>query len=91
MAMDAAPSGVDVAAIRRFLSEQPGVQEVHDLHVWSMGAAEAALTVHLVRPAEDDGDAFLQDVCVQTARRFGIEHVTIQIERQTFDCHRRHR
>lgn len=91
MALDAAPRGVDVASIRRFLSEQPGVSEVHDLHVWAMGAASAALTAHLVRPdAIGDDDAFLQAICEQTSRRFGIDHVTIQVERQAFHCHRHH-
>ena len=92
MAMDAAPQGVDVAAVRAFLAGQPGVAEVHDLHVWAMGAAASALTAHLVRPeAVSDDDAFLQRVCRETTSRFGIEHVTIQIERQAFDCHRQHR
>jgi cobalt-zinc-cadmium efflux system protein len=91
MALDAAPRGVDVADIRRFLSGQPGVSEVHDLHVWAMGAATAALTAHLVRPdAVGDDDAFLQSICQETARRFGIDHVTIQVERQAFHCHRHH-
>ena len=92
MAMDAAPPGVDVAAVRAFLAGQPGVSEVHDLHVWAMGAATSALTAHLVRPdALSDDDAFLQVICLETTRRFGIEHVTIQVERQAFDCHRQHR
>ncbi len=91
MAMDAAPPGVDVAAIRGFLSQQPGVSEVHDLHVWAMGAATSALTAHLVRPgAEDDDDAVLRKICEGAKARFGIEHVTIQIERTAFECHRQH-
>ncbi len=91
MAMDAAPPGVDVGALRRFLADQPGVAEVHDLHVWSMDAASSALTAHLVRPAaRADDDQFLQRVCRETAKRFGIEHVTIQIEHEAFDCHRQH-
>jgi cobalt-zinc-cadmium efflux system protein len=90
MALDAAPPGVDVAALRLFLAEQSGVTEVHDLHVWSMGAAEAALTAHLVRPHDGDDDAFLQGLCVEIERRFGVAHATIQIERRAFDCHARH-
>lgn len=91
LALDAAPPGLDMAAIRRFLCEQPGVSEVHDLHVWAMGAASSALTAHLVRPGDEgDDDAFLQTICQEAARRFGIEHVTIQIERTSFECHRQH-
>jgi cobalt-zinc-cadmium efflux system protein len=91
LALDAAPPGVDVAAVKRFLAEQPGVTEVHDLHVWAMGAAASALTAHLVRPEGGDDDAFLQGVCGQVERRFGIGHATIQIERRSLDCHPQHR
>ena len=41
-----------------FLAAQPGVREVHDLHIWAMSTTETALTAHLVRPgaaAADDG------------------------------------
>ena len=36
LAMDAVPAGIDPAAVRRYLGEQPGVTEVHDLHIWAM-------------------------------------------------------
>jgi cobalt-zinc-cadmium efflux system protein len=91
MAMDAAPRGIDVAAVKRFLAEQPGVSEVHDLHIWSLDAASSALTAHLVRPDAHEDDAFLRGLCVAIQRRFGIAHATIQIERQSFDCHPDHR
>ena len=44
MAMDAAPRSVNMDKLRSFLCSQPGVAEVHDLHVWSMGAASSAMT-----------------------------------------------
>jgi len=91
MALDAAPAGADMAAIRRFLAQQPGGTEVHDLHVWAMDAATLALTAHLVRPAAlSDDDSFLQGICEETQRRFGITHVTIQVERHAFECHKAH-
>lgn len=86
LAMDAAPRGIDVAAVRSFLSEQPGVIAVHDLHVWAMGATKPALTAHLVRPDGGD-DAFLAAVRDGIMHRFSISHVTLQIERaQRDDC-----
>jgi cobalt-zinc-cadmium efflux system protein len=84
--MDAAPRGIDVAKVRAYLAEQPGVIAVHDLHVWAMGAAKPALTAHLVRPEGGD-DAFLAEVADGIVHRFGISHVTLQIERtQRDDC-----
>ena len=60
MALDAAPRSVDVAKLRAYLCGQPGVADVHDLHVWSMGAASSAMTAHLVMPEVVDNDVFLQ-------------------------------
>jgi cobalt-zinc-cadmium efflux system protein len=86
LALDAAPRHIDVGAVRAFLASQPGVVAVHDLHVWAMGATEPALTAHLVRPQGGD-DAFLAEVADGVARKFGIGHVTLQVEReQRGDC-----
>jgi cobalt-zinc-cadmium efflux system protein len=84
LALDAAPAHIDVAAVRSYLSAQPGVIAVHDLHVWAMGAAAPALTAHLVRPEGGD-DAFLNAVADGVASTFGIAHVTLQVERERRD------
>lgn len=80
LTLDAAPAHIDVAQVRAFLSAQPGVTAVHDLHVWAMGATQPALTAHLVRPQGGD-DEFLAAISDGVARKFGITHVTIQVER----------
>ncbi|MBS0385871.1 MAG: cation transporter [Proteobacteria bacterium] len=86
LAMDAAPAHIDVTAVRRYLAEQPGVTAVHDLHVWAMGATKPALTAHLVRPEGGD-DVFLATLADGISHRFGIGHVTLQIEcAQREDC-----
>jgi cobalt-zinc-cadmium efflux system protein len=82
MALDAAPKGLDVAAVRDWLAGLPGVEEVHDLHVWAMSTTEVALTAHLIRPAAGtDGDGFLHAACEGLHERFGIGHATLQVER----------
>lgn len=86
LTLDAAPANIDVAKVRAYLSALPGVTAVHDLHVWAMGATKPALTAHLVRPEGHD-DAFLAEVAEGITHRFGISHVTLQIERaQRDDC-----
>jgi cobalt-zinc-cadmium efflux system protein len=86
LAMDAAPAHIDVAAVRAYLAAQPGVTAVHDLHVWAMAATRPALTAHLVRPKGGD-DAFLAELAEGISKRFGIGHVTLQIEcAQRDDC-----
>lgn len=86
LALDAAPAHINVGEVRAFLMAQPGVTAVHDLHIWAMGATKPALTAHLVRPEGGD-DAFLSQLAETISARFGIKHVTIQIERaQRDDC-----
>jgi len=80
MALDAAPRGIDPAAVREWLAARPGVSEVHDLHIWAMSTTETAMTAHVVRPATDDQDQFLHDVCSELASKFRIGHATVQIE-----------
>ncbi len=80
MGLLAAPESIDVAAVRAFLSSQPGVTAVHDLHVWPMSTTETALTVHLVMPGSESRDDFLHRVAHELHDRFGIGHPTIQIE-----------
>lgn len=84
LALDAAPRNIDVGAVRTFLADLPGVDAVHDLHIWAMGATEPALTAHLVRPEGGD-DAFLAKLAHDIEHSFGIKHVTIQIERKARD------
>lgn len=78
--MDAVPAGIDVDAVRAFLAARDGVDAVHHLHVWSLGAGRIAMTAHLVRAKVDDGDAFLAATAQALAADFGIDHATLQVE-----------
>lgn len=79
LTLDAVPRHIDLAAVDAFLREQPGVEDLHDLHVWAMGSTDAALTVHLVRP-DGPHDEFLRGLSRELAYHFRISHVTVQIE-----------
>ncbi|MES2835668.1 MAG: cation diffusion facilitator family transporter [Pseudomonadota bacterium] len=78
LALDAAPRGVDVAAVRDAFLALPGVSAVHDLHVWGLSTTETALTAHLVHD-RPDSPALLAEA-QKTARGFGVGHVTLQLE-----------
>lgn len=82
-AMDAVPAGIDQQQVEAFLAARPGVQAVHHLHIWPLGAGEIALTAHLVRPQAEQDDAFIDDTVHELDHRFGINHATLQIERGT--------
>ena len=81
MSMAAAPKGTDLAAIKLFLLERPGVSAIHDLHVWPISTTETALTCHLVMPA-GAADAFLMETAQLLTASFRIGHTTLQVETQ---------
>ncbi|MDX2300201.1 MAG: cation diffusion facilitator family transporter [Xanthomonadaceae bacterium] len=78
--MDAVPEHVDQNAVIAWLQAQDGVQQVHHVHIWALGAEEVALTAHIVRPRMDDHDAFLDRLVQTLEQRFGINHSTLQFE-----------
>jgi cobalt-zinc-cadmium efflux system protein len=79
LALSAVPEHIKPEAVRQLLAELPGVQAVHDLHIWAISTTETALTVHLEVPgtiaceASAKANKLLRD-------RFGIGHCTIQVE-----------
>ena len=80
MSLDAVPAGVDRAAVEAYLAGLPGVSDVHDLHIWGMSTTDTALTAHLVVPSGHPGDLFLMQAANEMVARFGIGHMTLQVE-----------
>jgi cobalt-zinc-cadmium efflux system protein len=78
--LEGAPEGVDPEAVGHALAAQAGVVEVHDLHVWEVTSGFPALAAHvLVRPG-DDCHAVRRTLQAMVGERFGIEHVTLQVD-----------
>lgn len=80
LALAGVPPQIDHEEVRKWLGTQPGVTEVHDLHIWAISTTENALTAHLVRPDAAPDDAFLQKTAEELLARFQIHHPTIQVE-----------
>lgn len=87
LAMDAVPAGIDPDEVRSYLAAQPGVTEVHDLHIWAMSTTATALTAHLVKPQAGDDDDFLHHIAHDLHEKFRIAHPTLQLERIAGHCH----
>ncbi len=81
LAIDAVPRDIDPEAIRKWLSDQPGVEGLHDLHIWPISTTQTALTAHLLMPEPPADDEFLHDLAMQLQEKFKISHATFQIER----------
>lgn len=80
LTFDGVPANIELGMVREYLRNLPGVQDMHDLHIWAMSTSESALTVHLVMPDGHPGDAFLHDLGQELHDRFDIDHATVQIE-----------
>ncbi|QKG70242.1 cation diffusion facilitator family transporter [Erythrobacter mangrovi] len=86
MSLLGVPRGICERSVRAYLSSLPGVNAVHDLHIWPMSTTETALTAHLVMPAGHPGDDFLREVAHELADHHRIGHATIQVELQRGEC-----
>jgi cobalt-zinc-cadmium efflux system protein len=79
LGLDGVPVSVDRQAVATFIGNQPGVTNVHDLHIWALSTTRTALAAHVVWQG-DDADAFINRVTEQLEHDFGITHVTLQLE-----------
>ncbi|HET6574118.1 MAG TPA: cation diffusion facilitator family transporter [Fimbriiglobus sp.] len=83
--MESAPRGIDVDEVRDVIRAVPGVLSVHDLHVWSITTGMPSLSAHVVAEDGQPQAALLKRLQSALHDRFGIDHVTIQIEPPGFD------
>ncbi len=80
MVLQGVPPGIDPDQVRDFLVGRPGVETLHDLHIWPTSTTDTALTAHLVMPGGHPGDAALAYLCQDLRHRFRIGHATFQVE-----------
>jgi cobalt-zinc-cadmium efflux system protein len=85
LAIDAVPRDLDPRDVRSWLSAQPGVEGMHDLHIWPMSTTETALTAHLLMPEPPEDDEFLHALAFQLQEKFKISHATFQVEQGNGD------
>jgi cobalt-zinc-cadmium efflux system protein len=88
--MESTPRNLDVDHIRDAVIGLEGVEEVHDLHVWSITTGLESLSAHVVVTDGVEHAAVLGSVRQMLYDRFGIDHMTIQIEPAGFEERRLH-
>jgi cobalt-zinc-cadmium efflux system protein len=80
--LEGIPHGMSVDKIVASIQAVEGVNDVHDVHVWSIGSDTHALSCHIsiedIPPSESE--AILRQVNHLLAARFHIHHTTIQFE-----------
>lgn len=82
LSLHAVPDSIDIEKISAFLARQPGVQSIHDLHVWAISTTETALTAHLLMSGDTPSDHghFLAHLAEELKHHHGISHSTFQVE-----------
>ena len=80
--MEGVPEGLELSHVSRAMAAVPGVQDVHDLHIWSLCPGSVALSAHVTvdEPAWAEAAALQTELKAVLRDRFHIEHTTIQLE-----------
>lgn len=79
--LESTPSHISLGAVREQLELIPGVESVHDLHVWTVTSDVVALSVHAIVREPERHQHVLEHVH-DALRLFGIQHITVQLERR---------
>jgi len=79
LTMVGVPRDINAEEVLDYLTGLPGVECVHDLHIWAASTTENVLTAHLVMPGGGDDD-FLHATAEHLHHDFNIHHTTLQIE-----------
>ena len=78
--LEAAPAGLDPAAVGAAMASRPHVTEVHDLHVWEITSGEPAASAHVLVAPGEDCHAVRTDLEAYLSREYGITHATLQVD-----------
>jgi len=81
--LEGLPRQMRLPEVARSILEVSGVQEVHDIHIWTIGAGHHALSCHVRIPDMhmEESEKILTAIRGRLAGSFGIKHTTVQFER----------
>jgi cobalt-zinc-cadmium efflux system protein len=78
--LESSPRGVDAEKVGRSMAAVEGVEEVHDLHIWTITSGFPALAAHVLVGRDENCHARRRDLETLLASEFGIEHTTLQVD-----------
>jgi len=83
LAIDGIPRGIDMDKIRELILSQPGITEIHHVHVWAISSRQNAMTAHLLLK-EGDLDQFsaIKAHLKHELEHLNVHHVTFEVERE---------
>ncbi|CDM66690.1 cation diffusion facilitator family transporter [Pyrinomonas methylaliphatogenes] len=83
--LEGTPAHINLAAVEEAILETEGVTDVHDLHVWTITSGREALSAHVIHAEGISQPELLRALRAKLRTRFGIDHLTIQMETMDFD------
>lgn len=85
--LESVPAGIDTSDVERHMLGIQGITAVHDLHIWTIGTSSHALSAHVLldEPRLQQGPQVLERLRLLLAERYGIGHVTVQLEAEHCD------
>ena len=82
--IEATPTHIDARAVEEAILDLPQVRAVHDLHIWAITSGMELMSCHIVVDDPSCGEECLASVGALLRGRFGIEHMTVQVEGPSF-------
>ena len=79
--LESTPAHISLGTVREQLEAIPGIESVHDLHVWTVTSSVVAMSVHAIVREPERHQHVLEHVH-DAMLLFGIQHVTVQLERR---------
>jgi cobalt-zinc-cadmium efflux system protein len=83
--LEGTPAHINLASVEESISETEGVERVHDLHVWTITSGREALSAHVVHARGVAPRELLIELRAKLHERFGVDHLTIQMETSDFE------
>ncbi|MDX6384335.1 MAG: cobalt-zinc-cadmium efflux system protein [Blastocatellia bacterium] len=83
--LEGTPAHINLAAVEAAILETEGVSNVHDLHVWTITSGREALSAHVIHAYSISQPTLLKDLRSKLLERFGVDHLTIQMETADFE------
>jgi cobalt-zinc-cadmium efflux system protein len=83
--LEGTPAHINLAAVEDAILQTDGVTDVHDLHIWTITSGREALSAHVIHMEKISQAELLKELRAKLLERFGVDHLTIQMETPDFE------
>jgi cobalt-zinc-cadmium efflux system protein len=83
--LEGTPAHINLAAVEDAILETEGVADVHDLHIWTITSGREALSAHVIHAHTISQPGLLKELRTKLHDRFGVDHLTLQMETPDFE------